>query len=339
MTRIIVAARAMAPAALVILLLAGCVSTATADTASPSPSSSATAVPVPVEATADAPPAVFGGDCTRVASAAEIGALVGESVTPMLPSPSRAARAVIALGGVECAWTGVDGIAASVTIIPAAAAGGHAVDKDPYCYEVTGVEVRDACSFDFGLGEYWISGIFWTGAGAGVTAEGAIAAFEALVAPRADEPAPALSALPDGSWNRGLDCTAIDDAADLATVLGAPALEVSPGNGPAEVPDGTIAALDLSGSRTCMWSDSSGMYFEVEFLPAGAWAVDAAAADGGGTSVAVEGAQRAVVVPGSEGLPDELFATDGTNLVVAMIPSGLAAISPIVGPLLAAPQT
>jgi hypothetical protein len=333
------AARATTPAALVILLLAGCVSTATADTASSTPSPSASATPVPVEATADAPPAVFEGDCTRIASASEIGAIVGETVTPMLLSPRRAGRAVIALGGLECAWNGVDEIAASVTIIPTAAAGAHAIDKDPYCYEVTGVDVRDACSFDVGLGDYWFSGIFWTRAGAEVTAEGATSAFEALVAPRTDEPAPALSAIPNESWDRSLDCTAIDDTADLATVLGAPALEVSPGNGPAEVPDGTIAALGLSGSRSCMWIDPGGLFFEVEFLPVGAWAVDAAATDGRGTDVAVEGAERAVVVPGSDGLPDELFATDGTNLIVAMIPSNLAAIAPIIGPLLAAPPS
>lgn len=324
------------------VVLSGC-SAATKPSPSSPPLASVSASP---SAAANARPSLaLDGKCASALTESEVSAAVGATVTL---KPSRAFAdtwSVQQLGGIACTWANASKADLLwVTIIPAAAAGAQVAkqnDGQPNCYGGdVAVGQSDACSFGTVIGPWWFAGVAYTAEGSHLRSKDAIASLTSALSPRLAAADARVPSTAPGTWSTALDCDVVAKAADLATVLGDPALVGGRGNGGAELGPGVYGALAATGYRSCMWDDGSSPgpnAFTIEVIPGGAWVLTQGGLVGA-TRVDVAGAVSAMEapVPGASGT--YLYVSDGINLLV-LAPNTSVAVSsltPAVAPLLRA---
>ncbi|KQX06549.1 MULTISPECIES: hypothetical protein [unclassified Leifsonia] len=273
------------------------------------------AVVTPAVAVPTAPAAAFGGDCSVVATEAEISDATGGPSVLLLPSPADAGYAdwaIRGLGGIRCTWSNERSDGVWVTVVPVATAGQDIIDDvslgQPYCY--------GACSFSTTVGDWWYAGVVSTPDDSGidpmVAIDDLVAAFGARAAAN-DAVAPTRI---DGTWDDVPECEILGERVDTTALLGSD-LEPTPGNVPGEAGPGFYGSLRAADYSACFW-EGDGTMAEIGLLPGAWWAVDEQAALPGAVAVDVPGAVRAVLVPGADDFEtDTLYVTDGVNLATA----------------------
>lgn len=315
-----ISARAAVIAALV-GLLAGCSSPAPVPAAStsaaprPTPASATDPVPLP-----SVPLAAFGGDCSVVATDAEVTAATGGTATTSpVELTSVGDMAILTLGGIRCVWTADEGEGAWVTVIPTAAVGAavldDASDGQPYCYRSDGgAGEQDACSFSTTVNDWWYAGVVYAAHDSDVDPVDAIDALVTDFGSRAPAHPAAVPAKADGSWTTVPTCEALGSAVDTTPLVGVD-LEAEPGSDPGEAGPGYYGALAAAGERSCFWQGDD-RTVEVALLPGGWWAVEQQKARPGSVVVDVPGVRASAVVPAADGDRfDTVYLSDGANLV------------------------
>lgn len=327
-------------ALVLVAALAGCT-----PAAAPEPTPTITAEPrptpdvvVPAVALPVMPLSAFGGDCSVVATDAEVSAATGGAVTATPYSGDDMPDWVVqSLGGIRCAWGPADANGVWVTVIPVAAAGQDVVDEasdgEPSCYGgYVDAGYQDACSFSTTVGDWWYAGVVYTAPDSDVEASDAIDELVADFATRSTaHPATVPTAL-DRTWTATPDCDALDEAVDT-TSIGID-LDAVAGNQPEEAGPGFYGAVTAIGEQTCYWEDADGAQAQTGILPGGWWALEREALRPGAAAVSVPGTTRSVLVPEPDGSTSAtVYVTDGVNLVAArgtLDPGQLGALAVLV---------
>lgn len=278
--------------------------------AAPSATSTPTATPVPVViGAADQPPALLGGDCSRLLPLTVLSQALGEDVTAIAAEELPRTAGIRNLGGVRCVWeSGVGGGFADV--IPTAAL--EQFDAVP----LRGAYDRDdtcdwSCTWTWQDDYVWLGAISWREVQPDRSTRDAWAEEigPALSANVADEMSWTRST--DGWWST-LDCDAV--AADVGGNLGVDFVRVVdrlPGDVP---PSGHIVADRATDVTECSFFTSAGGALEIRAQPGLAWAAPPSNDD-------VEYLPSDLGVPGitawvledSGGIPYSFALIDGVN--------------------------
>ncbi|GAA4740119.1 hypothetical protein GCM10025783_08800 [Amnibacterium soli] len=207
---------------------------------------------------------VFGGSCGSLLPGAAARAAVGTALgRPLDVTRTQAAgsgsglTSLYAVGGLECTWTPAeadvaDGAALDVGAAPAALAPKAA--EAPYCYRVGEKPVQTACTFSRRSHGIWFTGRLTVERGGRAVVLARLRVLGRAFDAAAREPGAAapLAKRTAGAWPRGTDCSALVREARLASVLQAPGLAGSSGNGPAEPSDAQLRARDHLGATPCI---------------------------------------------------------------------------------------
>jgi hypothetical protein len=331
--------------ALSLVSLAACSSTPTS-IESAAPTSTATSSPTasadPVETEPAVPDQAFGGDCGAVLSIDDAGSVLaapaGLQMTPeaLLPFPQSARD----IGGLNCGWNAVDESAPAalrLTVLPADAAGEDATTGDNYCDVLPG---EGECIVSILERGWWFSGTLLPLPDASTEAintqiETLTSLLEtaAGTAGAADDFAPTPPVT--GEWTGDVDCAALAQDVDAASLLGQPTVVLAPDApaGPIEAPPGYYAAGSAAGFAGCTWvgepaasgGESPGIF--VYYLPGGSWIADEVAALPGAQELSGEGIDRAFLVTDPALSADRaqvLHVFDGVNWIA--IAAGGAAV-------------
>ena len=305
------------------LVLAGCASTAPATTSSPTPTPSAsTSTSTPTaDAGLQAPNQVFEADCEAALSSAQIGDVLGETVTTEDTTANSGVEfAVAQAGGVSCNWTGEgdDGPRLISILLPAALLPPE-MSLTPFCEGTEeGSGGRGNCNFELVSSGMWLSGILATGPGTvNNDARAAITALSDQFDANASTAAKfSASAAAPGLWPpmAQTDCGTLTASAPVTAALAGSSI-----TGVLEGWGGGVSGLFVAGDAaelsTCVWTGTTadGQYADVgtDILPGAAWAQASVAQRPGAEEVDVAGLERVIRVPGE--LSTELHVFDGAN--------------------------
>lgn len=306
-------------AAAAVLLLTACADSPSTDRppATPAEPSATTAHAVSV-APGEQPPLAFAGDCDNMVTDAEIDELVGADVPPLPTATGGSISSVDVLGGLMCAWGGLDyAFSVVLTVIPAGGLEDRIAAEFSYpgglqCWGQDETGAGGACYFGRIVEGYWLAGLFTVESGTGILPADSIDALAALVEERATEYPATPVELPDGTWEP-MDCVALADgvAKELSTD-GPEAVSGATSGG--YLGPGPVGAEAIVGFARCVWSDPSG--FATDLTPGGGWAmVRLTEAE----AIEVDGASAAVLQAQAEGA-SRIIATDGVNLAEITVP-------------------
>lgn len=265
------------------------------------------------------PPLAFAGDCDHMVTDAEIDALVGSDVPPLPAEAGGSISSVDVLGGLTCAWGGLDyAFSVVLTVIPAGGLEDRIAAEFSYpgglqCWGQDATGSGGACYFSRIVEGYWLAGLFTVESGIGLLAADSIDALAALVEERASEYPATPVELPDGTWHQ-TDCAALADG--VAEQLGTDGPEaVSGATSGGYLGPGPVGAEAIVGFARCIWSDPSGL--TTDLTPGGGWAMARLTE---AEAIEVDGASAAVLQEQAEGA-SRIIATDGVNLAEITVPA------------------
>lgn len=207
---------------------------------------------------------VFGGSCGSLLPSAAARRAVGTALgRPVDVTRTQAAgsgsglTSLFAVGGLQCGWSptkadAADGAGLELGAAPAALAPKKV--SAPYCYgSGGGGAVQTTCTFSRRSRGVWFTGRLTVERGGKAVVLARLRVLERAFDAAAREPGAAapLAKRSPRAWPRGTDCTALVRSTRLATVLEAPGLLGTSGNGPAEPSDAQIRARDRLGATPC----------------------------------------------------------------------------------------
>ena len=295
--------------ALVLIPVVGLVvALAACSTGTGSGGSSTTPSPTPTAAAVTTPTFVFGNDCSSVVSASELATVLGTEVAPTssIPWLDESDWAVPSLGGVRCDWQAASSAHAQsldLIVLPASAASSSSYQAFDCTSNATS-SIGD-CDFNAVYSGYWFSGMLQLDTGStNAQAQAAAVQLEAALKQSASSApkAPGVAAI-TGAWTKPASCAAVDQAGDVSSSLGSPAVILQGSGSTIEDgnPDAYTAAVSTSAYLACAWeSADSSRGFAVYLYPGGAWA-RADLVSSASTTAQVAGATSAYLSPGIEG--------------------------------------
>lgn len=314
------------------VIVAGCVPTEPAPTPSVSiPRATVSAIGGPAIARIPAP--VFGGDCDAIATAEEVGDILGVAVSSPTRLPAEPEWvALMQINGTDCGWLSsfTDGASIGFVALPASALSVES-DSEPTCYgaDSSSPDGNGACSFTVIDGYYIFSGVVHTRAGTtNVDAQVATERFLALVkgraAPWGEPQRPTESDALD--WPKTIDCVLLEERSAARSVLASPTLEiVQDGFGlvRAEAPPVLHLTIPLVGFSSCGWAfrpypgpiEEVGE-FVVTILAGGSWNSDRIKTAADATNIELPGVGQAYVVVDEVSGSTQLHVFESTNWLV-----------------------
>jgi len=298
--------RVVALAASVVILATGCTAAAppAPDGTSPAPTAEVVAYERPAQ--------VFGGECANVATAAEIGAILGSApkdsgTYDRVGSPAVAYDSQF--GGLTCTWvTASQDSGIIATILPE----GAVTLQKPECFP-HGIEAggTTSCTLEATDDGIVLSGLLW-GSVSDAATLAATDALRALFAEKATtDTAIPLPTLAEGSWAHPADCVDTLESTELPGLTGTSAEWIDLGYTDAYW-SGAMRALWGSSVQCGDLADDGTSATGFEWLGGGRWAEDHIRDREGATELEIEGVELAIQSPGAADLP-RLDVFDGAN--------------------------